>query len=206
MMKKSIILLVALTAFFCVNAQTNLTPAQILGKAMGLVTSAKGVKADFIVSNSGYTGHGSVSASGNKFTVTMPDAKIWYNGKDLYTYNQNTNETTVVEPTPEELAQTNPFAYISSAQNNYSVSFSTVKKAGMYVLELIPAKKNGDVKRVTLTLRKSDFVPQKIVVEPRNGNPVSAEITSFKTGINMTPGEFEYPKSKYPKTEIIDLR
>lgn len=132
--------------------------------------------------------------------------EVWFNGKTMYTYNKDTEETTVVYPTPEELSQSNPLAYVTGASSNYNVSFSTVKRADKYVLELTPKKKSFDIKRVTLTINKQNYSPEKIVIEPKGGSPVTAEITSFKEAGNLSSSLFEYPKSKYPKAEIIDLR
>ena len=186
-------------------AQSNQTPLQILNKTINLITNAKGAEARFTIYNSGYSGAGIIKSFGNKFIVTLPDAEIWYNGKDLYTYNKNAGETTVVVPTAEELAESNPLAYVTGAGKNYNVAISTVKKTDRDVLELTPKSKSG-IKRITLTIRKTDAKPEKIVVEPLHGNPITAEISSFKTGLNFPPADFEYPKSKYPKVEIVDLR
>lgn len=194
-----------LTGFLESSAQSP-TASQVLEKAVETVTNSKGVEASFKVFNSGYSGSGSVITSGNRFNVKMPDIEIWFNGKDLFTYNKNAVETTVVNPSQEELAQTNPLAYISGARNNYEVSFSTVRKTGSYVLELTPKTKGGEVKRITLTLNKNGCVPQKLVVEPVKGNTISADIHSFKTGVSHPVTDFEYPKSKFPQIEVIDLR
>lgn len=206
MMKKIIGSLFALVFFSTVHAQTTMSPQQVLNKTVDMITASKGCEAVFKVFNSGYSGRGSISTSGKKFRVIMPDAMVWYNGKDLYTYNKNTEETTLVVPNPAELTANNPLAYVTSAGTLYNVDFSTVKKEGYYVLELTPKEKNEEIKRITLTLRKSDYKPVKIVVEPLKGNPISADITSFKTGLAFSPNDFEYPKWKYPKAEIIDLR
>lgn len=205
-MRKLSFLLIFLSLNLLVEAQNTLTPERILGKTVALISNTQGVEANFKVYNSGYSGSGSVKTRGEKFRVTLPDAQVWYNGKDLYTYNGNSKETTVIVPTPEELSQTNPLAYVSNAPKSYNVAFSTVNKSGCYVLELTPKTKGNEVKRITLTVGKNDFYPQKIVVEPTTGAPISADITSFKTGVGATQSEFEYPKSKFPGVELIDLR
>lgn len=188
-----------------VNAQTAVKPGEILGKTANIITTSKGVETDFKVYNSGYSGSGKIKVSGNKFTVMLPDVEVWYNGKDLYTYNKNTAETTVVNPTAEELRESNPLAYVVSAQKNYTITFSTVKKAGKYVLELTP-KAKGEIKRITLTVDKNTYYPEKIVVEPAKGSPITADITGFRIMKSVNLSEFEYPHSKYPKVEIVDLR
>lgn len=204
---------ITLFLFFCLSifhsgsgfSQNSISASQVLEKVVNAITSGKGVEADFTVNNSGYSGRGSIKSSGTKFNVKMPDVEVWYNGKDMYTYNAGSGETTIVYPSDEELAETNPLEYVTNAQKKYNVTFSTVKKEGKYVLELIP-KSKGEVKRITLTIRKSDFKPDKIVVEPSSGNPISADISSFKNGVTLANSIFEYPKSKYPNVEIVDLR
>lgn len=196
-----ILLVISMLGF----AQGSLTPAQILDKTVKTMMNGKGIEANFTVSNSGYTGKGEIRANGTKFNVVLPEVEVWYDGKDLYTYNKNTQETTIVVPSIEELAQSNPLAYISNAPKKYNVKFSTVKKDGRYVLELTPKTKD-EIKRITLTVKKNDYLPEKIVVEPASGTPVSAEISSFKTNVIINDTRFIYPKSKYPKAEIIDLR
>lgn len=188
-----------------INAQS-ITPSQILAKTVGLISGSKGVEANFKIYNSGFSGSGTIKSAQSKFRVTLPDVEVWYNGKDMYTLNKRTNETTIIKPSAEELAESNPLAYVTSAQKNYNVAFSTVKKTGKYVLELTPKTKSGEIKRVTLTVRSKDYVPEKIVVEPKSGAPVSADISSFKTAASIPAADFEYPKAKYPKVEVIDLR
>ena len=196
----------SLVALFSVWGQSNLTPRQVLDRSVKAISENKGMELIFNVTTSGYTGKGEILTLGKKFKVKLPDVNIWYNGKDLYTYSGDTGETTVVIPTEEELAESNPLAYITGAEKNYNVSFSTVKKQGSYVLELIPAAKNANLKRVTLTVGKNNFIPERIVVEPKSGDPIRADILSYKKVSNVSSSEFEYPKSKYPKAEIVDLR
>lgn len=187
-------------------AQNSMTPSQILSKTVNLITGSKGTEANFNITHSGYTGKGLIKSSGQKYNVVLPEVEVWYNGKELYTYNKSTQETTLVDPTADEIAESNPLAYVTSAQNKYNVAFSTVKKNGKYVLELTPKAKGESIKRVTLTLNRSNFYPEKIVVEPVSGSPITSEITQFKTGLTLKPSDFEYPKSKYPRVEIVDLR
>lgn len=205
-MKKLVILLLYSLIFICAGAQTGLTPSQVLDKTIAVLSNQKGIEAKFSITNSGYTSKGEIVTASGKFKVKLPDISVWYNGRDLYTYNDNTGETTIVNPTSEELAESNPLAYVIGAQKNYNVTFSTVKKTGSYVLELTPKTKRSEVKRITLTVKKTDYIPERIVVEPAFGEPMRADITSFNRGIAIPSGEFEYPKNKYPKAEIIDLR
>ena len=206
-MKKAYIAIsLILFSIFAVSSQTTLTPSQILDKAVNAISNSKGVETKFTLSGSGYSGGGEIKTLGGKFTVKLPDVEVWYNGKNLYTYNKRAGETTLITPTGSELAETNPLAYITGAQKSYNVSFSTVKKTGKYVLELLTKTKGTGIKRITLKLNKTTYAPEKIFMEQSSGGPLTADISAFKTGVNVTASEFEYPKAKYPKVEIVDLR
>lgn len=205
-MKRFLINLVSFLSFGLVIAQSTLSSNQVLSNALSQITESKGIEVQFNISNAGFVGNGKILMSGSKYNVSLPDGEIWYNGNEMYTYNKNSGETTLTIPSAEEISESNPLAYITGAKNNYNVSYSTVKKAGRFVLELTPKSKQSEIKRITLTLKKTDYTPEKIVVEPKNGNPITAEINSFHKLNTISPGAFEYPKSKYPKVEIVDLR
>ena len=71
-MKKYITTILLLFAGMWAMAQATLTPSQILGKVTGVITSGKGVEANFTVTQSGYTGKGQLRISGSKFNVRIP--------------------------------------------------------------------------------------------------------------------------------------
>ena len=205
-MRKIFSIILICCSILQLSAQSSMNASQVLAKAVAVMSNSKGVEAKFSIGSSGYNGSGTILSVTPKYYVSLPEVEVWYNGKDLFTLNKNTDETTIVTPTSEELAQSNPLAYVTGASANYNVAFSTLKKAGKYVLELTPKKKTAEVKRITLTLNQSNYVPEKIVIEPKRGNPITSEINSFKTGISVSSSQFEYTTTKYPKVEIIDLR
>lgn len=207
MKMKKILLYIFSVCFIATGiAQNNLSAPQVLSKTVNQISNSKGLEVKFNIYNSGVSGKGEMKTAGNKFYVKLPDVEVWYNGKDMYTYNKNAGETTVVLPTSEELSQSNPLGYVTGASSNYNIAFSTVKKNNKYVLDLTPKTKGSEIKRITLTVNKNDFAPEKIVVEPVSGNPITAEITSFMIMKGVQSSEFEYPKSKYSKIVVVDLR
>lgn len=194
-----------LTAFlpFLVSAQ--LTPGQVAQKTAAVVSNAKTISAAFNFSGNGRNSNGTIKTSGNLFSVILPEVSTWYDGKALYTYNPRTVETTVTTPTAMELMESNPLLYVRGAGANYSYKFSTVRRNGKYVVDLIPTKKNTGISKMTITVNSTNFHPERIVVAT-TGGVLTIDITSFKTGVPIPASEFSYPKAKYPKAEIIDLR
>lgn len=186
-------------------AQNSLTPEQVAQKAASVISQSKGISANFTLKGNGRSGKGSIKNAGNKFTVTLPDASIWYNGKDLYTYNPRTGETTVVTPTAQELLEANPLLYVKGGAGNYNYSFSPVKKNGKYVVEMTPQKNKSEIKKMSVTLNSANYFPEKIIVTTTGGS-LTIDIDNFNSIANLNSAEFEYPKNKYPKVEVIDLR
>ncbi|MDE6299669.1 MAG: hypothetical protein K2M10_08520 [Muribaculaceae bacterium] len=203
---KLLLPLVLMLLFLCnpAEAKAALTAREVAQKAAALVGDKRGVVATFTLTGNGRTTKGTVKTSGSKFTVQLPEASAWYNGKILYSYNPRVNETTMLTPTSQDLVEANPLLYINNA-SAYNFSFSPVKRNGKYVVDLTPVKKNTGIKKITLTVNASTFHPEKISVTAGGGTSVIT-VTSFKTGVAISSSEFEYPRSKYPKTEIIDLR
>ncbi|MCH5222411.1 MAG: outer membrane lipoprotein carrier protein LolA [Muribaculaceae bacterium] len=196
------LIIVALPGF----SQNKLTADQVLAKSVALLTNAKGISADFSISGGGTSGKGTIKSSGTKFNVVMPTFEVWFNGKNMYTYNKRSSETTLVAPTASEIAESNPLMYVKGAQGSYTASFSAEKKTGKYIIDLVPKKKTNEMKKLTLTIRASDYSPEKIVAVPKSGSQIVISISQLKTNQNFTASVFEYPKSKYPKVEVIDLR
>lgn len=197
-----LLLLTCLTAMTCHGA---LTAAEVARKASDKLGSTSSIVASFTITTDGQTFKGTVKNLGQKFCVVLPQVRTWYNGKNLYTYNARTSETTIITPTARELLESNPLLYVKGSPGAYDYSFSPKTQKGKYVLVLTPRSKKSGITNLTFVIDKSNFQVESITV--RNGKAVTnLYIDSFKTGLNIPVSEFEYPKSKYPNSEIVDLR
>lgn len=189
---------------FTVFGANALTAEQVAQKTAAIVGNSKGVSAAFSITQNGKTVKGTVKTSGSKFNVLLPQVSTWYNGKSLYTYNPRTNETTVITPTNQELLESNPLLYVKGG-TGYRYSFSPVKRQGKYVVDVIPTGKKSGITKLTITVNATTFYPERIVITA-GGRSTTVAVSSFHSGISSNASEFEYPKNRYPKAEIIDLR
>lgn len=186
-------------------AQGTLTAAQVAQKAATVITGSKGITATFTISSKGMTSKGTIKSDGNKFTVSMPEVSTWYNGTSLYTYNPRTSETTVVKPTARELAESNPLMYVKAGGQGYTYAYSTESHKGKYIIDLHPKNVKSALRKLTFTINSANYHIEKIKVVTSSGE-TSVDVTSLKNNQVIPSGDFEYPKSKYPKAEIVDLR
>ena len=186
-------------------ASAAVTAEQVAQKAAAVVNNSKGITATFNLSAAGHNTSGTFRSSGKKYSVILPEVGSWYNGKDLYTYNPRTEETTVITPTAQELLESNPLLYVKGGAGNFTYSFSKTKMAGKYVVDLLPRNNKSGLKKLTFVVNASTFHPEKVTVVTDGGTSVLS-VTSLKTDVESPASAFEYPKNQYPKAEVIDLR
>lgn len=205
-MKKTFKFLLILSMFSLLAPAAKAQTAQdIFNKAAAKIKGASSVTADFKMNISGRACNGKLVAKGNKFAMTSNVGSSWYNGSDMYSYNPSSGETTVMKPSASELMEANPLMYARSSEN-YTASFSKQKTAGKHTLYLVPKKKNSGLKNVMMVLNASTFLPEKIVVTPTSGSAITVNVSNLNLNATVSDSQFNYPKSKYPKAKIIDLR
>lgn len=181
------------------------TAVHVTQKAASVITQAKGISLRFSVNAGGKAVSGTLKSDGMKFCVSLPQGTTWYNGKNMYSYNPRTSETTVTTPTAQELAESNPLLYVKSGATSFTSRFSKEKRPGKYVIELSPRNQKTGIKKLTFTINSANYHIERIVAVTSSGTS-TVDVTSLKTGVRFPASEFEYPKSKYPSSEIIDLR
>lgn len=186
------------------SAQGADTARQTLDKAVAKVKKAGGISLSFAISSSQGSANGTMKVQGNKFQVSTPASKVWYDGKTMWTYSPQSNETTLTTPTAAELGEINPMLYLN-AGNRFDVKYG--KNSGnSKTLILTPKSRREGVKTVTLILNATTLFPQKILITPSSGGVATLSVSSLKTSQKFTASTFVYPKASYPKVKIIDLR
>lgn len=205
-MIRKLLLCFLILSFAVCGADASLTASQIVAKASQRITRAGSVTAGFRYSGGGQSGLGTLKASGKKFIVETPGMSSWYNGKNLWTYSAVSRETTVVTPTSGELAETNPLTYMTSASASFTFSFGRGDSPVRRIIVLTPKSRKLGVKGVILELEGKTLNPLKIIVRGGDGSVSTIVITKFQLGKGLPASNFEYPKNKYPKIKIIDLR
>lgn len=181
------------------------TPAEAFEKGRSKIAAAKALSADFTMKLNGRTLSGKLYSKGKKFSLTSEMTSSWYNGKDLYTYDSSTGDTYVFNPTSSELAETNPLLYLSTA-SDYKVTGSKTARKGVETVVLLPKKSGSSVKSVSLELDPKTYLPKSITVRPASGAAVTVNISNLKLNGDINDATFEYPKKKYPKARLVDMR
>lgn len=178
----------------------------MLKKAAGAVNSASGLTASFTLDYGQQKISGTLKASGKKFALQTSSASTWYDGKSMWTYNPRSNETTLMTPTPAEVAEANPLSIVNSYSSSFTAAFTKSQQKGCKTIVLTPKSRQSGYKSVHVTIPDGSSFPSKLVVVPTSGQKVTVSVTNVKRDQKLPDATFVYPKTKYPKAEIVDLR
>ncbi len=190
------------------------TGESIIDQAAATYQNANGIQVSFVMNNtsqqSGYAEsfEGTIRMKGEKFVLETPDMKVWFDGKTMWSYVEQTGEVNVTSPSGEDLQFTNPAILLAGYKKEFSAQYKgdgTLNGKAIRKVELTP-KGKGDINKVELQIEKSTHLPLRIAVDARNGMHSVITITRTNTGISLPDSEFTFRASHYPDAEIIDLR
>ncbi len=178
----------------------------MLKKAAAGINGTSGLSASFTLDYGSQKVTGTMKAAGKKFALQTSSTSTWYDGKNMWTYNANNNETTLMNPTPQEVAEANPLSIVNSYSANFTAAFAKTQTKGNKTIVLTPKSKQTGYKSVHVTIPDGSTFPTRLVVIPTSGQKVTVTISQVKSGLKLPDATFVYPKAKYPKAEIVDLR
>lgn len=203
----SVMLMVAVMACTLPSyAGSAMSAGQLAAKAAAKLSKAGGISATFIINGPGGEVKGSLKSAGRKFALVTPQASSWYDGRNLYNYNSAVRETTLIVPDAAELAESNPLTYVASAADSYICSYARKQTAGSKTLVLKPKRKGSNIRGVVLKLDSATLAPVSMVLTLSDGSRTVVKVTSYKTGVKHAAATFDYPRKRYPKVKVIDLR
>lgn len=197
-------LLMVCSLIVCLGALAA-TPAEIFENSCRKISEAKSLSANFTLQLNGSKIAGKLQAKGSKFALSSNATSSWYNGTDLYTHIASQNETTVFKPNAAQLAEANPLYYLKN-RSEYKVMPSKTKTAGFTTVMLVPKKTGSSVKSITVQINEKTSLPVSIKVVTASGSSFDLKLSEIKLGVNIPDNTFEYPKSKYPKVKLTDMR
>lgn len=197
--------LITLICLFSVFGNAAETAQQVLSRASTAFRNAKALTASFTMAGAMGSTSGTFYYSAGKFAVITGAASTWYNGRNMWSYNPRTAETTVMKPSAEEASENNPFAIVGAMSDSFIPAFAKSQPAGTVVLVLLPKNSRNSIKKCILTLDKTRLTPVKVQITDASGTTL-VNVSKFVSGKSLAASLFEYPKSKYPKAKIVDLR
>lgn len=198
--------LLAIPAVAASPVTTALNGHQILERTTSKIGKARCITTSFSMTANGQTAKGTLKMSGDKFFLTLPNARIWYDGRTLWSLDSSTKEVNISEPMPEELAQVNPMIIISSMLNA-STPRQMKGTAKDYSLHVTPkASQHLAFTSAIIDVDKKTFLPSRIVLTLDSGQTVTLNTNNVDLTTNHPASTFVFNKNDYPGYALIDLR
>ena len=202
-MKKQILISLVMLVAAIVPVRAIETASQVLAKCATTLSDAPSLSASVAVTSAGESIDMTMLVSQQRFMLESPKLTLWYDGITQWTYDTETREVNITEPTVDELLECNPFAII----NYYTKAYTARRLAGDGVIvELASKSRSATVRRAVISIDEHTYMPSKIVLTMSNGSTMVAVVKSIKRGGNVPDARFRYDSTKYPASEIIDLR
>lgn len=204
-MKKALLFFafVAMAALLPVSAAE--TAASVLEKTAAKLSGAKTLSASFAMTANGRTVAGKLYVSGSKFALTSDAMSTWFDGESQWTANHDTKEVNIIEPSAEEIAQSNPLSVVDNYKADFTYKLLS-SASGTYSVQLTPKDKTSPWSKVVLNVSAKTWFPSSVIATMRDGTVVNTKITDVQAGINIPAQQFVFNKNAFPGYEIIDFR
>ena len=146
---------------------------------------------------------GDIAVKGDMYVLEVAGQKIYNDGTDIYTFNEEINEVTISTYDPEESEITLSNVY-DLYKDGFKYALIEKKGNGDRVVELDPESRDKSYFKIRMTINAKDELRSFTVFE-RTGNKYVYSIDSF-TPANLNDSYFTFDTSKYPNVEVIDFR
>lgn len=152
-------------------------------------------------------GTGTFLSNNNKYKIESTDFNEYCDGTTLYHYVKKSNEVEVSD-VEDGQAMFNFTKIINQYANSFRpklIRYETFNKTNCAVIDLTP-KKSSSISKVRLWTAKADNRIMQMVINVYGGTTYTYTFTNYKAKATATNADYTFPKAKFPKVKIVDLR
>lgn len=146
---------------------------------------------------------GDIQVKGEKYVLDVAGQKIYNDGTDVYSYNEEIAEVTISPNESDEAEVTLGNIYDLYKEGFKYVLLST-QPNGDRIVELDPESRDKSYFKIRLVINTKDELKSFIIFE-RTNNVYTYAIDSFEE-TSLSDDYFTFDTSKYPNVEVIDFR
>jgi outer membrane lipoprotein-sorting protein len=155
---------------------------------------------------------GTIQLKGNHYHINIPGGQdIYCDGKDVWTYDKGSNETTITKNdpstqtlSPDKFLSSTPFYdkdFLYKLNGDSKIGARTVQE-----VELTPIDKTKTFFKALLEIDKATHTLVSVRWFDKSGNRYSLDITKLNGNATFTEAQLAYNKAKHPGAEEVDLR
>lgn len=175
----------------------------VLDKAASQL-SRGAVSAHFSASGAMGKQSGTLVAQGNKFVLTSPKARIWFDGKTEWALAQGSGEVNVTTPSAGEVASMNPMNFVYLYKRGYNATVAD--KGTSYEVHLVATNAKNSIKEAYVMVAKSSNLPYQVRIRTGASSWTTISISELQVGAKKGDAFFRFNAKDFPKVDVVDLR
>ena len=153
---------------------------------------------------------GTIYLKGNKYHINIPGGQdIYCDGKDVWTYDKNSNETTITKSDPSTQTLSPDKFFTNFYDKDFLYKLNGEARIGTRTtqeVELTPVDKTKSFFKALLFVDKTTHTLASVRWFDKSGNRYSLDITKLNGNAPLTDDQLAYNKAKHPGAEEVDLR
>ncbi len=153
---------------------------------------------------------GTIYLKGTKYHVNIPGGQdIYCDGKDVWTYDKGSNETTITKSDPGNQTLSPEKVFTNFYDKDFLYKLNGESKIGTLTvaeIELTPVDKTKSFFKALLYVDKTQHTLVSVRWFDKSGNKYSLDITKLNGNAPLTDDQLAYNKAKHPGAEEVDLR
>ncbi len=153
---------------------------------------------------------GTIYVKGAKYHINIPSGQdIYCDGKDVWTYDKSSNETTISKSDPANQTLSPEKFFTDFYDKDFLYKLNGESQMGgrlVQEVELTPTDKTKTFFKALLYVDKAAHTLVSVRWFDKSGNKYSLDITKLNGNAPLTDEQLAYNKSRHPGAEEVDLR
>ena len=215
-MKKQLLILFLCSVSLKVFLQQDPEAKKILDQAAEKTKSYQTIQVSYKLTvddrkeNTSSISEGRIRIKGDKYRLDATESIVFFNGKTMWTYNEDVNEVIITEPDMEdEDFLSNPAKIL--AWYNRDFKYRYVSKARLdgnevHEIDLFPNNLDQPYSRIKVYIAVKDTLLYLVRSIGKNGIDYSIQLHDYITNRELDDTLFTFDPARFRKVEIVDMR
>ncbi len=143
----------------------------------------------------------SLTISGDCYRIDLGNAEVYFNGKTQWSYSPVDNEVTILNPTDDEIAESNPLAILRNLTRDFN---GKPLKGKPDTVRLTPKNRNNQIAETTITFNQTSGWPKHITIIAGSQRLELDNLSFSISKTKLSAGAFTFSPPK--NSRITDLR
>lgn len=215
-MKKQLLLLIFCSVCIRVFMQQDPEAKKILDQAAEKTKSYRTIQlsykltVDDRIEKTSSESEGKLRIKGDSYRLDAEESVVYFNGKTMWTYNEDINEVIITEPDmDDEDFLSNPAKILTWYNRDFKYRYvNQTKVDGLEVheIDLFPNNLEQPYSRIKVYIAVDDLLLHLIKSIGKDGIDYSIRLYDYITDSELSDALFTFDPAKFRKVEIVDMR